>query len=83
MFDVKDEVKPIKYEREKFDKESVKKVISQAVEKSGSTVEENEVTRIGKYVQGGNRPIKVRFGSQTAPKTVMSSAWKLSKKRRL
>ncbi len=68
-------------ERKKFDKESVKKVIHQAVEESDSTVEEiEEVTRISKYVEEGNRPIKVRFKSQIVAETILFNAWKLSKR---
>ncbi len=64
--------------RNLIDKESVKKVNSQAEEESDSTVEETEeVTRIGKYVEGDKGTIKLRFKYRIAYETVLSDSWKL------
>lgn len=39
-----------------------------------------EITRIGKFVEGGHRTLQVRLKSQAAAEDLIAKSWRLSKK---
>ena len=39
-----------------------------------------EVSRIGKYEEGKNRPMRIKFKSQTSAEEVINGAWRLGKR---
>lgn len=50
-------------------------------EEDGRIIDETEeVVRLGKYVEGVKRPLKIRFRSQTAAKEGLVKTWKLARK---
>lgn len=53
-----------------------------AMQDKGKNMEEEieEITRTGKFVEGGHRPLQVRFKSQAAAGDLLAKSWKLSKK---
>ena len=81
MFGVKEKVQPIWHIREKEEKTVAVGLVKEAQIEGSSVHEEiEEVVRIGKYTEGGQRPLKVKFRSQVAAEEIIAGAWKLSKK---
>lgn len=77
---IKEEFTPNRRTREGKDKEEVEHVIEAIQEEDNKIVGEiEEVFRLGKYKEGVQRPIKIRFRSQVAAEEVVGRAWKLSK----
>ena len=56
-----------------------KEIIASIVDEGEGIVEQiEEVNRLGKYVEKGVRPMKIRFCSQVAAETVLAKSWKLA-----
>lgn len=72
---------PIRYEREKHEKQLAEDIVSE-VEDDGIKLEEEieEVVRIGNYTEGEQRLMKIRFRSQTKAEDILAKSWKLVNK---
>ncbi len=73
---IKEEFIPIKSSRERKDREAVEQVTETIQEDSELVGETEEVFRLGKYEEGAQRPIKIRFKSQSAAEAVVGKAWR-------
>ena len=81
VFGIKDEKMPVRYDREKFEKKIAVDIVKE-VEDEGKKLEEEieEVVRIGKYNEGGQRPMKIRFKSQSTAEEILGRSWRLANK---
>ena len=80
VFGLKEKKNPVRHVREKEERELASNIVKlvQTEEKSLEG-EIEEVHRVGKYEDGGQRPLKVRFRSQVSAEEVLSGAWRLAK----
>ncbi|MPC91107.1 hypothetical protein E2C01_086123 [Portunus trituberculatus] len=70
---------PNKFTREREERELVKTVIKQVQDsKQEFDQEMKEVIRLGRYSEGGRRPMKVRMRSQVAVEEIMARKGKLT-----
>ena len=69
----------IRFAREKEEKELVKEII-RVVQDEGQNLEAEieEIHRIGKYIEGGKRPIKVKMTSQMKMEEILARTGKLA-----
>lgn len=80
LFGVKEKKNPVRHVREKEEKEVAAKIVEAAqAEDKSMEAEIEEVQRMGKYQEGGQRPLRVRFRSQNSAEEVLAGAWRLSK----
>ena len=80
MYGIKEEKEPIREKREKEQKKIVEEVVRNIQGEDNDSVNETEeVHRLGKYKEGGVRPLKVKFRAQITAMEVISYAWKLDK----
>ncbi len=79
VFGLKEECTPQWTEREKKEKRCVEKLVETLQEEKELTGEIEEIKRLGRYVKGGQRPMKIRFRSQVAAEETLSKSWKLAK----
>ena len=79
IFGLREKKIPNKYVREKEEKELARQVI-QFVQDSAQGIDQEieEIHRIGKYNEGGARPLKVRMRSQVAVDEIMARTGKLA-----
>ena len=81
IFGLKEKVLPLRHIREKEERRVVKEIFKEVKEENDEIEEEiEEVSRIGKYEEGGSRPIKVKLRSQVEAEEILQRAWRLSKK---
>ena len=72
---LKEQFIPIRHKREKKDKALVEEDLVKVQEDEDSLVNEiEEVFRLGKYSNDKNRPLKIRFKSQSAAEEVVAKA---------
>ena len=68
-------------EREKQERKAAVRVMKEVEQEDRSFVEETEeVTRIGRYAEGGSRPLRVKFQSQSAAEDVLSRVQRLARR---
>ena len=68
----------VKFEREREERELVKGIIKMVQdEEQGLEGEVEEMHRIGKYSEGGKRPLKVKMRSQVAVEEILARSGKL------
>ncbi len=63
VFSLKEEYTPQWTEREKKEKICVEKLVGTLQEEKELTGEIEEIKRLGRYVEGGQRPMTIRFRS--------------------
>lgn len=71
-------------DREKAEKKKIESILKEVTEDAGSArglIE--EFHRIGKFEEGKNRPLKIKFATQAQAEEVLSSSWKLAGKEEL
>ena len=73
---------PARFTREKKEEEKVKEILRNLTEEEPERLvgEIDEITRLGKYDEEKNRPIKLTLKSQTAAEMITSKSWVLSTK---
>lgn len=79
VFGAKEKNIPMKINREKEEVLRAKEIISQVAEGEEITEQIEEVHRIGKYEEGRERPMRIRFMTQTAAEHVLKRTGKLAK----
>ena len=79
MFGVKEKKNPVWHVREREDKELAQKIAKKTKSDVNSEVDIEEVHRVGKYQEGKDRPLKVRFSTQVGTEEVLAGAWRLAK----
>ena len=81
IFGLKEKKNLNKYVREREERELVKKII-QTVQESTQELEKDveETYRIGKYIEGGKRPLKVRMRSQVTVEEILAKTGKLAQR---
>ena len=79
VFGLKEEHNPVRSKREKDELQNIKKLIKVFNEEEEEAIEKeiDEVGRIGKYKEGGKRPVRIKFKSQTAAGEVLQRSGKL------
>jgi len=80
IFGLKEKKNPIRFIREKEDKELAKKIITAVQdEDQGLEKELEEAYRIGKYNEGGGRPLKIKMRSQVTVEEILARVGKLAR----
>ena len=80
IFGMKEDNIPHRLQREKTEKENIKKIMKEV--KSDDSNLENEIEehkRLGKYEEGKRRPVKIKFRSQLDVEEALAGANKLAK----
>ena len=79
VFGLEEKHNLIRYKREKEETQNIKEVIQVLNDEEEEALEKeiDEVQRIGKYKEGGKRPIRIKFKSQTAAMEVLQRTGKL------
>ena len=79
VFGLKERVQPVTTTREREELVLAKEVVA-SVKEVNSEIEEEveEVYRLGRYKEGGERPMKIKFRSQTVVNEIINRTWKLS-----
>ena len=79
VFGLKERVQPVTTTRERDELVLAKEVVA-SVKEVNSEIEEEveEVYRLGRYKEGGERPMKIKFRSQTVVNEIINRTWKLS-----
>jgi len=81
IFGVKEKILPVRPIREKDEMEVVKDILQVVQEENPDQDEEiEEVSRLGRYEEGGTRPMKVKFRSQIKASEILSRSWKLAQR---
>ena len=81
VFGVGEEKTPMRQEREKKEKDVTRKLVEVATNETNECQGEiEEVSRIGRYEEGKNRPMRIKFKSQTSAEEVLNGAWRLGKR---
>ena len=79
IFGLQEKKSPVKFTREKEEKELVKEIIQKVQDQEQRLeVEVEEIHRIGKYCEGGKRPLKVKMRSQVAVEEILARSGKLA-----
>lgn len=69
-----------KKEREKHERSIILALVKIVTEKETDREDEiEEVIRLGKYVEGQSKSMKIKFMSQAAPEETLNSSWRLGK----
>ena len=82
IFGVREDKETNRLERDLQEKEKVKGVLIEILEDDQAMNTVEEFHRIGKYQEGKDRPLKIKFVTQAKAEEVLSNAWKLAKKER-
>ena len=79
VFGLEEKHNLIRYKREREETQNIKEVIQVLNDEEEEALEKeiDEVQRIGKYKEGGKRPIRIKFKSQTAAMEVLQRTGKL------
>ena len=73
-----------KMEREEKEKEKVKKVLVAASEDEGITgIKVEDIFRIGKFEENKNRPVRIKFATQSMAEEILYGSWRLAGKEEL
>lgn len=80
VFGVVEEKELKKPERESQEREKMKMVLTEILEEEQPLNYVDEFHRIGKYQEGKDRPIKVKFVTQSKAEEVIKNAWRLARK---
>jgi len=81
IFGVKEKMLPVRPIREKDEMKVVKDILKVVQEENSDQDEEiEEVSRLGRYEEGGMRPMKVKFRSQVKACEILSRSWKLAQR---
>ena len=70
----------MRIKREKEETKCIKEILKQLNDEDGNTKfeeEVEEVMRLGLYIEGGVRPIKLRLKTQTATEEILARTYKL------
>ncbi len=78
VFSRKEECTPQWTEREKKEKVCVEKLVETLQEEKELTGEIKEIKILGRYVEGGQCPMKIKFRLQVAAEETPSNSWKLA-----
>lgn len=79
IFGLKEKVNRVKFNRDKEDKELARNVIRKVQDDNQQLeVEIEEINRMGKYNEGGKRPLKVKMRSQATVEEILARAGKLA-----
>lgn len=79
LFGVEEEKVDNRLVRGEKEKHKIKQVLSTVVDDMDDTVRQiEEYHRLGKYDEGKDRPIKIKFATQSCAEDVISKAWKLA-----
>ena len=79
IFGLGEKKNPNKFVREREEREMARQVIKMVQDSSQALDQEvEEVHRIGRYCERGNRPLKVRMRSQMAVEEIMARTGKLA-----
>ena len=77
---MKEEIEPVRVKREKEQKMIAENIVRNVLDEGEDWVNEiEEVHRLGKYTEGGARPLKLKFRVQTTASEVISHTWRLTK----
>ena len=81
IFGMKEDEEPNRFERERVERANITKTLME-VKREDSKLENEveEFRRLGKYVQGKSRPLKIKFKSQVDAEEALAGASKLAKK---
>lgn len=82
IFGVREDKETNRLERDLQEKEKVKGVLIEILEDDQTMNTVEEFHRIGKYQEGKDRPLKIKFVTQAKAEEVLRNAWKLAKKER-
>lgn len=82
IFGVREDKETNRLERDSQEKVKVKGVLNEILEDDQTMNTVEEFHRIGKYQEGKDRPLKIKFVTQAKAEEVLSNAWKLAKKER-
>ena len=81
IFGLQEKKNPVKMAREKEEREMVRDIVTLVQdEEQGLEREIEEVFRLGKYKEGGKRPLKVRMRSQVATEGILARTGKLAER---
>ena len=81
VFGIREGKTPMRQEREKNEKNVAGKLVEVAINETNDCQGEiEEVSRIGRYEEGKNRPMRIKFKSQTSAEEVLNGAWRLGKR---
>jgi len=81
IYGVKEKMLPVRPIREKDEMKVVKDILKVVQEENPDQDEEiEEVSRLGRYKEGGMRPMKVKFRSQVKACEILSRSWKLAQR---
>ena len=78
LFGMKEEKIVNRTEREQKEKASLGEVFETVTEDEQAVKAIEEFHRIGQYEEGKDRPIRVKFATQTMAEAVVSRAWRLA-----
>ena len=76
MFGVKEEKNPDKVIRERYEINKIRSILS-GLGEDWVQDEVEEIVRLGRYIEGRSRPMKVRLYSQAAAEEILRNSWKL------
>ena len=79
VFGDKEKHQHMKDARERDEWKRAKEILRNIEEDDDIIDQIEEVTRMGKYIEKGARPMRIRFSSQYAAETVMAKKWKLAR----
>lgn len=82
IFGVREDKETNRLERDLQEKVKVKGVLIEILEDDQTMNTVEEFHRIGKYQEGKDRPLKIKFVTQAKAEEVLRNAWKLAKKER-
>ena len=81
LFGVKEENIVDRLERERKEKEKIRKIVTEGVEDEERAMGQvEEFYRIGKFEENKDRPLKIKFATQIQAEEVINGAWKLASK---
>ena len=78
IFGVKESKITNRVEREDMEKNRIRQVLSTIVDDPEEAMKFVEYHRLGKYEEDKDRPIKIKFATQSYAEEVLSKAWKLA-----
>lgn len=79
VYGVEEEKVDNRLEREEKEKNKIKKVLTAVRDDAEDTVRQvEEYYRLGRYEEGRDRPIKIKFATQSCAEETVNSAWKLA-----
>ena len=76
LFGIREEIIPVRTEREQYEKNKIMRVLD-VLEAEWVKDEVVEYTRLGKYSEGKDRPLKLKLNSQAAAEEMLHKSWKL------